>query len=539
MFEWANGGNLRNLWERVPFPDLEGSLVKDTVKQILGLASALRAAHNLNITEASYRHGDLKPENILIFKTGEETLGTLKIGDWGEAKYHGKDQVTEMRSKKTTARFGTRRYEAPEVVTGIKVERENQPEKRRSRLYDIWAMGCITLEFIVWLLYGLDGLNKFNQDVDGDTFYQTSIENGIEVARLHDAVVRWMDHMASEPACKVGNTAIGDLLDVVRSSLLVVKLPRRGGLTFMTAINEADETAEADRPRVRSLIDHEAGRPVRSDLNSEMDSLAVSDTRPPGVVPAFVVTGAEEDTEDSMQDIQPVQPLPELSGPGRCLASTFSDEVDHIWCEDDIVGYWDTHTHHLRVPVSLASSSALQVVDNRSKTAEADRPRARSLIASEYLRAKLRKLARSNTSMRGTEIDYDVLFTKPLMSAVQDRCKRAVEHAAGTKLSWWPLTEPEQELRPNYTRIYSQPHIGSSRVTACFHDDIPTSLAEKLFANLTTTRDITQNWSWLSRWKANDPKAVLLRGTTLMRVLYEASGEFVILSGFCRRLTSY
>ncbi|RYO26457.1 hypothetical protein AA0111_g7946 [Alternaria arborescens] len=372
MFEWANGGNLRNLWERVRFPDLEGSLVKDTIKQILGLASALQAAHNLNKTEASYRHGDLKPENILIFKTGEETLGTLKIGDWGEAKYHGENQVTEMRSKKTTARFGTRRYEAPEVVTGIKVKRENQPEKRRSRLYDIWAMGCITLEFIVWLLYGLDGLNKFNQDVDGDTFYQTSIENGIKVARLHDAVVRWMDHMANEPACELGSTAIGDLLDIVRSSLLVVKLPSRGGLSFMTAINEADETAEADRPRADSLIDHDAGRPARSDQISEMDSLAVLDTRPPGVVPAFVVTGAEGDTEDSIQDIQPVQPLPGLSGPARCLASTFSDKVDQIWCEDDIVGYWDTHTHHLRVPVGLASSSTLQVVDNRNGAASED-----------------------------------------------------------------------------------------------------------------------------------------------------------------------
>jgi serine/threonine protein kinase len=372
MFEWANGGNLRNLWEKVPFPDLTGSLVKDAIKQILGLASALQAAHNLNNTEASYRHGDLKPENILIFKTGEETLGTLKIGDWGEAKYHGKDQFTEMRSKKTTARFGTRRYEAPEVVTGIKVKRQNQPEKRRSRLYDVWAMGCITLEFIVWLLYGLDGLNKFNQDVDGDTFYQTSIENGIKVARLHDAVVRWMDHMADEPACEVGNTAIGDLLDVVRGSLLVVKLPRRGGLSFMTAINEADETADVDRPRADSFIGYDAEQPTRSDLNYVMESPAVSDPRPSGVVPVLVVTGAEEDTEDPTQDIQPVQPLPELSGPARCLASTFSDKVDQIWWEDDIVGYWDTHRHHPCVPVGLASPPSLQVVDNRNGAASED-----------------------------------------------------------------------------------------------------------------------------------------------------------------------
>ncbi|CAN9155528.1 unnamed protein product [Alternaria alternata] len=141
------------------------------------------------------------------------------------------------------------------------------------------------------------------------------------------------------------------------------------------------------------------------------------------------------------------------------------------------------------------------------------------------LRAELRKLARSNTSMRATEFDYDVLFTKPLISAVQDLCKRAVEHAAGTKLSWWPLTEPEQELRPNYTRIYSQLHIEPSRANACFHDDIPTLLAEKLFPALTATRDIAQKWPWMPRWEANNSKAVLLRETTLMRVLYEASEQ--------------
>jgi len=155
------------------------------------------------------------------------------------------------------------------------------------------------------------------------------------------------------------------------------------------------------------------------------------------------------------------------------------------------------------------------------------------------LRAELRKMARPNTSTRATEIDYDVLFTKPLMSAVQDLCKRAVEHAAGTKLSWWPLIEPEQELRPNYTRIYSQLYIGSSRANACFHDDIPTPLAEKLFPALTATRDIAQNWPCMPHREANNSKSVLLRGTTLMRVLYEASGKFVIPSGFCGRLTSY
>jgi hypothetical protein len=155
--------------------------------------------------------------------------------------------------------------------------------------------------------------------------------------------------------------------------------------------------------------------------------------------------------------------------------------------------------------------------------------------AFQNLRENLQDWARPSTSTSRTNIDYDI-FTKPLMSTAQDFCKNAVEHAAGTRLSWWPLTEPEKELRPNYTRIYSQPHIGSGRANRCFYDDIPTSLALKLFPNLVIMRGATLSWRWKWHWKAVTPPAVFLRGTTLMRVLCEASGRFIILSRLYTRL---
>jgi serine/threonine protein kinase len=65
---------------------------------------------------ASYRHGDLMPENILVFEEGGP-IGKLKIEDWGEAKYQGKN--TAIRAGKTTTRFGNKRYEAPEVETAV------------------------------------------------------------------------------------------------------------------------------------------------------------------------------------------------------------------------------------------------------------------------------------------------------------------------------------------------------------------------------------------------------------------------------------
>lgn len=118
MFEWANGGNLRNLWRTFKRPALTRDLVKATIKQLVGLAQGIDKAHYPG-NGVWYRHGDLKPENILWFKDedGDESrMGTLKIGDWGLAKQH--QIVTELRNNKTSTEYGTRRYEPPEEVTG-------------------------------------------------------------------------------------------------------------------------------------------------------------------------------------------------------------------------------------------------------------------------------------------------------------------------------------------------------------------------------------------------------------------------------------
>ncbi|KAM5356863.1 hypothetical protein ACJ41O_003509 [Fusarium nematophilum] len=183
MLEWADGGNLRNLWKNFPRDVLTGELVKATFGQLLGLAQALYKAHAGNHTGGFYRHGDLKPENILWFKDQNRPrnkLGTLKIGDWGLAKQH--QIVTELRTKETTTRYGTQRYEAPEEATADNAslhvpDSSGKQAKKRSRLYDVWAMGCISLEFLVWLMYGRDGLSSFNRSVregrsDNVPFYE-------------------------------------------------------------------------------------------------------------------------------------------------------------------------------------------------------------------------------------------------------------------------------------------------------------------------------------------------------------------------------
>ncbi|KAI4710301.1 hypothetical protein J4E89_004754 [Alternaria sp. Ai002NY15] len=229
LFEWADGGNLNDFWNQPEKPRRTAALVKWVIDQLCGLAKALSAAHYMP-DNASYRHGDLKPGNILWFR-GSGGYGTLKIGDWGEAKSH--KQVTALRHGHvdTTAKYGTRRYEPPE--TGMQSLLPKGTPHTRSRLYDLWGMGCIIFEFIVWLLYSHEELCRFNNNNQGhygpsDMFYEISRDHKRAV-RIHRVVEHWMDHMAKDGLCLSGTTALGDLLKVVRTGLLVVDLPEDGG----------------------------------------------------------------------------------------------------------------------------------------------------------------------------------------------------------------------------------------------------------------------------------------------------------------------
>ena len=174
-------------------------------------------------TAASIRHGDLKPENILRFLEQTSQLGTLRLADMGLAKRHV--VATQMRSKGTNTRWSTRQYEAPEALSD---------KNARSRLYDVWSMGCITLEFIIWILYGNAELEKMYQEAKGPTrqlwqYYKivppTMEEPG--GARVHPVINRWINYVDQlDPECKdVESSAIKDLLKIVREKLLVVPLP--------------------------------------------------------------------------------------------------------------------------------------------------------------------------------------------------------------------------------------------------------------------------------------------------------------------------
>ncbi|KAK3291361.1 kinase-like domain-containing protein [Chaetomium fimeti] len=185
IFPLASGGNLQTFWdtEEPRTPELR----QWSLEQILGLATAIRDLHMGFQGEKHCRHGDLKPLNLLHFKDpSSKGLGRLVLGDLGISKIH--EQVTADRKCATQTRATTPHYEPPEA-RGIRNDNDsssNDNDKDKngsaaagqdqgkpwSRKYDMWSLGCIFLEFAVWLFSDVGTLDKFRKRRGSGTFYK-------------------------------------------------------------------------------------------------------------------------------------------------------------------------------------------------------------------------------------------------------------------------------------------------------------------------------------------------------------------------------
>ena len=213
MFPWAHGGNLREFWagqDKIYAPRLsrDKDLVLWSLEQMCGLTQGLEALHGKNC-----RHGDLKPENLLRFTEGGGR-GILLIADVGLAKFHM--EVTKNRHARTQTMTGTFRYEPPEC--------DDKSDNPRSRAYDVWSLGCIYLEFLIWLVDGQEGLDEFNQPGNFQHFWDSKDGR----YQLHDVVHKKINALGKrlkfeDPGTE---TALKDLLRVIVSRALEIRLKR-------------------------------------------------------------------------------------------------------------------------------------------------------------------------------------------------------------------------------------------------------------------------------------------------------------------------
>ncbi|KAK8029779.1 hypothetical protein PG993_011070 [Apiospora rasikravindrae] len=313
MFPWATGDSLRDFWLKTQQQSPNARLIRQTIAQLLGISEALDRLHNYELPdendtrttdrgEDSIRHGDLKPENLLNFSESSELLGTLKIGDMGLAKKHVLQ--TQARKFMTTTRYGTIQYSPPEASGDI-----NGP---LSRLYDIWSMGCIIFEFVIWLLYGNDRLETFYKQLRGTSrtipYYELPSHGSDGIATVHPVVQRWISHLQKhDPECRP-ESAIGDLLRLVQHRLLVVDLPPLRGKSYVASAPELPLYKPFQPPK-SGEVELGRHRATAEGLYRSLEAIAQKAERDP----TYLLTGVER---GKIPEPSPVMDTPSYLSPG-------------------------------------------------------------------------------------------------------------------------------------------------------------------------------------------------------------------------------
>ena len=117
----------------------------------------------------------------------------------------------------------------------------------------------------------------------------------------------------------------------MRTALLVVKLPRRLG----TNISEQPERSRTDSTVSGASLDAKAS-PIN---DPPFHVIGFPDVPPATGIPSISLTRAEPEPEET-----PIQTVPEVLGPARCLATEFRYRMESIVAEDpdEDEGYWLT-----------------------------------------------------------------------------------------------------------------------------------------------------------------------------------------------------
>ncbi|KAH6875914.1 kinase-like domain-containing protein [Alternaria rosae] len=118
--------------------------------QLWGFASALDVLHG----HMTYHHHDIKSTNILVFiGPAADVKHRLKFTDFGSAGYGGCLNATGL-SAKSRIKGST-----------LALPPETHNNGSSSRPHDVWSLGCVFLDILVWHWKGWEYLKEFRSEV--------------------------------------------------------------------------------------------------------------------------------------------------------------------------------------------------------------------------------------------------------------------------------------------------------------------------------------------------------------------------------------
>ncbi|KAK3296416.1 kinase-like domain-containing protein [Chaetomium fimeti] len=235
LFPWAEC-DLLDYWRRDSgYREKSPPLIVWVAHQCHGLLDALHWIHDPSGTvldpkqQPLYgRHGDIKPENILWYKQNADgphplASGELVFTDFGlSALNHN-----QSRSNVKNGDFHhTTTYAPPESVL---------PDNVISRSIDIWALGCVYLEFVTWLVGGPSLVGEFQAARmspflgslhSNDIFWEVqeleapTAENQKHVTVVKPKVEEWINKLRKRSEA---TKFIQDFLDIIANDMLVIE----------------------------------------------------------------------------------------------------------------------------------------------------------------------------------------------------------------------------------------------------------------------------------------------------------------------------
>ncbi|KAM5360453.1 hypothetical protein ACJZ2D_013731 [Fusarium nematophilum] len=208
VLEYAPGGSLVDFFQNTqpPVTPEDFNLLWD---RLLELTDGLHALHNLSAPELSSSgsivgwvlfgevpsainhcgriHLDIKPSNILVFPQSDKSRFDVrfKLADFG---------ITEMKRVSRTnpdmaiKNGGSRMYSPPECYTNSSAQAiSRSPVNIRS---DIWALGAVYSEVLVWSLAGEKGREDYRSERKREISQHTNLLGSGFDACFHDGIRR-------------------------------------------------------------------------------------------------------------------------------------------------------------------------------------------------------------------------------------------------------------------------------------------------------------------------------------------------------------
>ncbi|KAI2628518.1 kinase-like protein [Hypoxylon sp. NC1633] len=224
LFPKANG-DLRTFWRTEFNARPDKSLLRWMAGECLGIANALSVLHKDQDQDKGDdhpiygRHGDIKAANILWFsKPGIKgpAAWRLVLSDFGLMRFHRAISISAETASKVKK---TLTYQAPEFeITGAKISRKS----------DIWALGCMYLEFATCCVRGYQAVDEDfpsyrgeddprDPRVSEDKFYK--ITDSGKWAELKPKVRDWISDLRQDPKC---SRYLHDFLDLIEHKMLCI-----------------------------------------------------------------------------------------------------------------------------------------------------------------------------------------------------------------------------------------------------------------------------------------------------------------------------